>query len=234
MLVPVDVLAVGAHPDDVELGCAGTLLKMIDKGKTVGIVDLTRGELGSRGTAEQRTDEAQKAATLLKASFRENFELPDGDLEVTSNGRLRLVEVIRRSRPSVVVTHFRGIHPDHSKARWLVDEAVHHAGLARIETESARFRPSLVAYWIEFREAVLPQVLVDITAYYDKKVEVLQSYQSQINGEAEEGPETYLSRPGFLDQVRAFHQHLGNLTGCTLAEGFCLSRPPRLVDLLQA
>lgn len=234
MPVPVDVLAVGAHPDDVELGCAGTLLKMTDRGKTLGIVDLTRGELGSRGTAQRRAEEAQKAAGLLKASFRENLELRDGDLEVSSESRLRLVEVIRRSRPSVVVTHFRGIHPDHSKARRLVDEAVHHAGLARIETESVRFRPCRVAYWIEFREAVLPQVLIDITAYYEKKVAVLRSYQSQINGEDEEGPETYLSRPGFLDQVRAFHQHLGNLAGCTLAEGFCLSRPPRLVDLLQA
>lgn len=233
MLNPVDVLAVGAHPDDVELGCAGTLLKMTDKGKTLGIVDLTRGELGSRGTAQKRASEAEAAADLLKASFRVNFELRDGDVEVTSDERLRLVEVIRWCRPALVITHFRGIHPDHGKTRRLVDEAVHHAGLAKIETDSKRFRPSQIAYWIEFREAVLPQVLVDISAFYDRKEEVLRAYRSQIDGDAEEGPETYLSRPEFLQQVRAFHRHLGNLGECLLAEGFRLFRPPRVVDLLQ-
>lgn len=234
MFCPVDVLAIGAHPDDVELGCAGSLLKMSEEGRTIGIVDLTRGELGSRGTAGQRVQEADSAAGLLSASFRENFELTDGDIEVNSKSRLRLVEAIRSCRPSLVITHFQGIHPDHSKTRQLVDEAVHHAGLAKIETDSQRFRPSQVAYWLEFREAVIPGVLVDITAFYDRKEEVLRAYQSQIGGASEDEPETYLSRSDFLEQVRAFHRHLGNLGGCPLAEGYRLSRPPRMIDLLQS
>ncbi len=228
----VDVLAVGAHPDDVELGCGGTLLKLHGQGKRAGVIDLTRGELGSRGTPEQRTEEAGRAAALLNLAFRENLGLPDGNVRVTEQTRLRMIEVLRATRPALVITHSATGHPDHWEACRLVREAVHHAGLARIDTGSERHRPDQVAFWIEFRQNQAPQVVVDVSDVYDAKEELLRCYASQLHDPAAGQPETYLSRPDFLDELRSQCRHYGSLTGCTYGEGFLLARLPRLGTLL--
>ena len=233
MCEPVDVLAVGAHPDDVELGCGGTLLRLRSLGRSTGVADLTRGELGTRGTAATRAREARRAAEVLGLEFRLNLELTDGNLAPDEESRLALIRVIRRCRPRLVLTHSRWGHPDHGKAAVLVEEAVHHAGLAAIDTSHPRFRPRRIAYWTHFDQPAVPQVGVDISDHYGQKERALRAFASQLHRPDSREPATYLSDPGFLERIRSFHTHVGSLVGCSLAEGFLLSRPPRIGDLTE-
>ena len=227
---PIDLLAIGAHPDDVEINAGGTLLASKALGRKVAIVDLTRGEMASRGTPEIRRRESEEAAHMLGLEFRENLALADGDLSVDPDSRLALIRIVRSCRPRLVLTHSRFGHPDHAKAAQLVEEAVHHSGLARLESGQPRYRPPKIAYWINFNQPLTPQFAVDVTDYYRQKERVLQVYRSQLGGGSPAEPETYLSRPEFLEQLRTFHYHLGSLAGCRYAEGFLLSRLPRIVD----
>src|SRR5687767_12718223 len=154
----VDVLAVAAHPDDAELGCGGTLLKLKKQGKRIAILDLTRGELGTRGTAEIRHREAEEAAEILGLEFRANLELEDGNIVPDKESRLKLVSVLRQCRPRLVITHHPGGHPDHGKAATLVTEAAHVSGFLRVETGQERFRPEKIAYWwIPIDHKMLPE-----------------------------------------------------------------------------
>ncbi len=230
-MTSVDVLAIGAHPDDVELGCGGTLLALAKLGKSSAVIDLTRGELGSRGTPRQRVQEAQSAARLLGLAFRENLQLEDGEITVTREARLRLIEIIRTCRPRLVITHSATGHPDHGQTCRLVREAVHHSGLARIGAGGERHRPDKIAYWLEFRQSRSPEIVVDVSGVYEEKEAVLRCYRSQLHQPDSEQPETYLSRPDFLDQIRAQARHFGSLVDCQYGEGFLLSRLPRVGDL---
>ncbi len=232
MYQQVDILAIGAHPDDVELGAGGALLKAKAAGQRFAIVDLTRGELGSRGDSETRKKEAAEAARVLGAVFRGNLGLPDGSVSASPENRLPLIEAIRGCRPSTVVTHSASGHPDHWATSQLVREACHHAGLTRIDTGQERFRPSKIAYWLQSDQRDLPQLLVDVTSVYTVKEAAIRAYRSQLYDARADFPETYLSRSDFLDQVKAHHRFLGNLGGCSYAEGFLLSRPPLVDDLL--
>ena len=227
----VDVLAVGAHPDDVELGCGGTLLRLKSLGRSTGVVDLTRGELATRGTPETRAVEACRAAAVLGLDFRLNLELRDGELSLGEESRLALIRVIRQCRPNLVLTHSKWGHPDHGKASVLVEEAVHHAGLAAIDTSQRRFRPRRIAWWTHFDQPVVPHVGVDISDHYEQKERALEAFASQLHRPDSNEPATYLSDPRFLKRIRSFHMQVGSLVGCTLAEGFLLSRPPRIGDL---
>lgn len=229
---PVDVLAVAAHPDDAELGCGGTLLRLRNQGKRIAVVDLTRGELGTRGTPEIRKREAAEAAKILGLEFRANLELEDGNVIPDKESRLKLVTVLRQCRPRLVITHSPGGHPDHGKAATLVTEAVHVSGFLRVETGQERFRPEKIAYWwIPIDHKTLPEVAVDISDFYEHKERAVKAFASQLYDEASKEAETYLSRPEFLDQVKGFHRQLGFLAGCAYAEGFLLSRLPRIEDL---
>lgn len=228
---PVDVLAVGAHPDDVELGCGGTLLRLKSLGRRTGVVDLTRGELGTRGTMETRALESRRAAALLGLDYRLNLGLRDGNLSPDEESRLALIRVIRQCRPKLVLTHSKWGHPDHGKASILVEEAVHHAGLAAIDTSQQRFRPRRIAYWTHFDEPVVPHVGVDISDHYEQKEHALKAFASQLHRPDSREPATYLSDPRFLERIRSFHMHVGTLVGCSLAEGFLMARPPRIGDL---
>ena len=231
MYQQVDILAIGAHPDDVEFGAGGVLLKAKAAGHRFAIIDLTRGELGTRGDSETRKKEAAEAARVLGAVFRANLGLQDGSVSANPKNRLPLIEAIRGCRPATVVTHSASGHPDHWATCQLVREACHHAGLARIDTGQERFRPSKIAYWLQSDQSDLPQLLVDVTSVYDVKEDAIRAYRSQLYDSAAEFPETYLSHPDFLGQVKAHHRFLGNLGGCLYAEGFLLSQPP-LVDHL--
>ncbi len=231
-LAEVDVLAIGAHPDDLELGCAGSLARLRTQGRSLGAIDLTRGELGSRGTPQRRAEEAAEAARILGLAFRHNLELADGDLNPADRtARRLLIEAIRICRPRLIVTHSPTGHPDHWAAHTLVTEAAHHAGLAKIESGRDRFRPERIAFWIQYTQRVLPEVAVDVTPYYQIKEQALRAYASQLTDPGSGEPETYLSRPEFLAQIESHHRHLGNLAGCPLAEGFLLARLPRIDDL---
>lgn len=226
----VDVLAVGAHPDDADINVGGTLLALKALGRKTAIVDLTRGEMASRGTPEIRREEAAVAARILGLEFRDNLGLPDGDLQVDAQSRLALIRLIRRCRPRLLLTHSRFGHPDHAKATQLVEEAAHHAGLASIDTEQQRHRPQKIAYWINFNQPLTPQFAVDVTPFYQSKEKAIRAYSSQLGQSGQDEPQTYLSQPDFLEQLRTFHYHLGSQAGCRYAEGFLLSRIPRIDD----
>ena len=226
-----DVLAIGAHPDDIELGCAGALLKLRSQGRRIAVVDLSRGELGTRGSAELREKEAAAAAKVLGLDFRTNLGLEDGNIQPTPENRLKLIRILRQTRPRLVITHSRWGHPDHSQAAQLVEDAVHHAGLARIDTGQERFRPQKIAFWMQFNQPRMPQLLVDISEFMEVKEEAILAFASQFYKAGSRELETYLSGPDILDQIRSFHKHLGSLIGCHFAEGFLLSRPPRIEDL---
>ncbi len=226
----IDVLAVGAHPDDVEINVGGTLLALKALGHKTAIVDLTRGELASRGTPEIRAEEAAEAARILGLEYRENLGLADGDVAVNADSRLALIRIIRRCRPRLVLTHSRFGHPDHAKTAQLTEEAVHHSGLASIETGQKRHRPGKIAYWINFNQPLTPHFVVDVTSFYQRKEKAIRAYRSQLGLSGDDEPETYLSRPDFLEQLRTFHYHLGSQAGCRFGEGFLLSRIPRIQD----
>ena len=227
----VDVLAIGAHPDDVELGCAGALLKLRSQGRRIAVVDLSRGELGTRGSAELREKEAAAAAEVLGLEFRSNLGLEDGNIQPTPENRLKVIRILRQARPRLVISHSRWGRPDHSQAAQLVEDAVHHAGLARIDTGQERFRPEKIASWMQFNQAKTPQLLVDISEFYETKEKAIRAFASQFYKVGSRELETYLSGPGILDQIKSFHMHLGSLIGCHFAEGFLLSRPPQVEDL---
>ncbi len=233
-MTPVDALAIGAHPDDIEIGCGGLVARLRSQNRTVGGIDLTRGELGSRGTPEKRLLEAAEAAKILGLKFRANLGMDDGSLTPDIASRLRLVECIRACRPRLIITHSATGHPDHWAAHTLVSEAAHHSGLAKIDTGQPRFRPSLIAYWLQYTQVVVPTVSIDVTPFYEIKEKAIRAYASQLFDSDSQEPRTYLSIPEFLDQIRSQHRHLGNLAECGYAEGFLLNRLPRIDDLTLA
>lgn len=231
MCKPVDVLAIGAHPDDIELGCGGTLLKLRSLGYRIGAADLTQGELGTRGTPEIRAEEAAQASRLLGLEFRTNLLLRDGSVTIDRQSRLGMIRLLRATRPQLIITHSEKGHPDHRQAALLVEQTAYLSGLARIETSQERHRPEVIAKWTVYDCPETPQVVVDISQFFEQKEKALKAFASQLYSPGSREPETYLSRPDFLDQLRHFHGHLGNLAGCEYGEGFLLSRLPRIDDL---
>jgi N-acetylglucosamine malate deacetylase 1 len=232
--MPVDVLAIGAHPDDVELTCAGTLLRCGAAGKSFGIVDLTRGEMGTRGDAPTREREARRAAEVLGARFRESLGLTDGGLERDRASELKVIEVIRRERPRLVITSFpNDRHPDHARAGRLVADAAFYAGLRRIETAHPAHRPQQTIYFSS--GYVQPPTFVgDVTPFMEKRREAILSFRSQFHDAASKEPETVLSQKGFLESIEARARHFGFMIGVDFAEGFVSERPPRLDDVIRA
>jgi len=231
MFPQVDVLAIGAHPDDVELGCGGTLLKLRSLGRKTAVADLTRGEMGTRGTPETRLQEAAASAEILGLAFRTNLELEDGDISVDKISREKLIRVIRDCRPRMVLTHSPIGHPDHRRASRLVEEAVHHSGLARIETGQERYRPDRIGFWLQPNHVAVPEVVVDITDFYEQKEAAIRAYRSQLFDPSSRDPQNYLSQPDFLARIRSFHHYLGSCARCGYAEGFTFSRPAKVVDI---
>jgi len=191
----VDVLAFGAHPDDAEIGCGGTLIKLAEAGKRVGVVDLVRGELGTRGDAETRAAEAEASSRILGLTLRENLQLEDGYLHVTDEAKHRVAEVTRRLRPQAVfLPYYEDRHPDHYNGSLLVYEGLFLAGLRRYETGQEPHRPTQVFYymgWYEFE----PTFVVDITAQAERKMESIYAYATQFNPNATRDPETRLTSP---------------------------------------
>ncbi|MEM0999779.1 MAG: bacillithiol biosynthesis deacetylase BshB1 [Bacteroidota bacterium] len=236
----LDILAFGAHPDDVELGCSGTLLKMIAQGKKVGVVDLTRGELGTRGTAEIRDREAAAAAELMGLAVRENLRFRDGFFCNDEAHQRAIVRVIRAYRPEVVLCNAPfDRHPDHGRGSSVVRDGAFLAGLRRVETErdgqvQEAWRPHKVFQYIQ-DHLLLPSFVVDVTDYIDGKMAALQAYGSQFyNPDRKEGePQTYISSPNFMEQIRARAKDMGHLIGVRYGEGFIAERPLRVEDFHQ-
>lgn len=224
-----DILAFGAHPDDVELGAGGTILRHTMEGKTVAIVDLTRGELGTRGTADIRHDEAQAAAKILGATARQNLDLGDGFFTEERASQLRIIEMVRKFRPQVVLANaVSDRHPDHGRAARLVETASFLAGLVKIETEldgviQEPWRPKVVYHYAQghFHQ---PSFVVDISAHFEKKMEAVKAYKSQFHDPKSREPSTLISEPWFINQLEARAIEYGRQIGVQYGEGFVASR----------
>ncbi len=225
----LDILAFGAHPDDVELGCAGTILKEISLGKTVGIIDLTRGELGTRGSAEIRDQEATNAAAILGVSARENLEMKDGFFVNDEKHQLKIIKMIRKYRPEIVLCNaVDDRHIDHAKGSKLVSDACFLSGLVKVETEldgdaQQAWRPKVVYHYIQWKN-IVPDFVVDITGFTDKKIETILAYSSQFYDANSKEPESPITSKNFLESLNYRSRDLGRLTGVDYAEGFTVER----------
>lgn len=223
----LDVLAIGVHPDDVELSCAGVLLMEKSRGKKTGIVDLTRGELGTRGSAELRKQEAADAAKVLGVEIRENLDMADGFFENNRENQIKLIRVIRKYQPTVILCNsIDDRHPDHGRSAKLVDDAAFLAGLRKIETAEnnqpqAAWRPSYVLHYLQdyYHE---PSFVVDISEAIDKKVEAIRCYKSQFYSQEydKKEPQTYISSPEFLNGIINRSAAFGKIIGVKHAEAF--------------
>ena len=221
-----------AHPDDVELMCGGTLLASTALGRATGIVDLTAGETGSRGTVQIRAAEAQQAARILGVSVRENLHLPDAHLVNTPDARDAVIRAIRRHRPTIVITHARqGRHPDHIAAAQLVRDACFLSGLKNLVTDMAPHRPRKVVHAMSFREdAIAPSFVVDISDVFEQKLAAIRSYQSQFVGLTQAG-EVYPNGEPLLDVVRHQAAHYGTLIRARYGEPFFMTETLRVSDI---
>ena len=234
----IDILAFGAHPDDVELSCGGTLIKEIHNGKTVGIIDLTKGELGTRGTAQTRAVEASNAASILGVSFRKNMNFSDGFIVNDKAHQLEVIKIIRHYQPEIVLCNaVNDRHIDHGVASKLVSDACFLSGLVKIETKSADseaiqapWRPKSIYYYIQWKP-LNPDFVVDISQHIDQKMESVLAYSTQFYDPKSQAPETPISSKNFVDSVRYRAADLGRLTGVGYAEGFNVERLPAIDSL---
>lgn len=237
----IDILAMAAHPDDVELSCSGTLLRQIAAGKRVGLLDLTRGELGSRGTAEIRDREAADAATLMGATLRVNVEMADGFFTWSEENLRRIIRIIRRHRPEIVLANsLSDRHPDHGRAAKLQADACFYSGLSKIVTTDddgspqAPWRPRAVYHYIQDHN-LRPDFVVDISEQIDRKIELVLAFRSQFHNpeasEYEDQPQTPISGKSFIDYLRAKAAAYGRIAGYDFAEGFNVARTPGVRDL---
>ena len=221
----LDILAIGAHPDDVELGCGATIAKEIAQGKKVGIIDLTRGELGTRGSAEIRDAESSSAATILGVTVRENLAFSDGFFINNKEHQLEIIKMIRKYQPEIVLCNaIDDRHIDHPKGSKLVSDACFLSGLMKIETEvngesQKAWRPKQVYHYIQWKN-IEPDFVVDVSGYIDTKVKAVKAYSSQFYDPNSKEPTSPITSKNFLDSIVYSAQDLGRLVGVEHAEGF--------------
>ena len=225
----LDILAFGAHPDDVELGCSGTIAKEVSLGKKVGIIDLTRGELGTRGSVEIRNSESAKASEILGVSVRENLDMRDGFFINDEAHQLKIIQMLRKYRPEIVLCNaIADRHIDHGKGSKLVSDACFLSGLVKIETElngekQQAWRPKVVYHYIQWQN-IEPDFVVDISGFLDQKMESVLAYGSQFYDPNSNEPVTPITSKTFLDSVKYRAEDLGRLVGVAYAEGFTTER----------
>ena len=225
----IDILAVGIHPDDVELSCSGTLLRHIDQGKTVAILDLSKGELGTRGSAEIRTEEAMEAAKILGAKERLQLDMQDGFFTYNEENVRKIITAIRYFQPEIVLCNaIEDRHPDHARAAKLTEDACFLSGLRRIETLDKgiiqkEWRPKAVYHYIQDR-SLKPDFVIDISDYIDKKFELIMTYKSQFFDPLSIEPKTPISDKSFLESLRGKDSVYGRSINVTYAEGFTSSK----------
>ena len=234
----VDILAFAAHPDDIEISAAGMLMKHIDMGKTVAIVDLTQGEMGSRGTLETRYAEAKKASKIMGISQRVNLKMKDGFFEISEANKLLIIEQIRYFQPAIVLANsVSDRHPDHGRASQLVSEACFLSGLVKVETtlngtNQAKWRPKSVFHYIQ-DHYIKPDFVVDITPYADRKLEALKAYETQFFTPNKTGPNTPISGEGFFEFLKGRWREYGREIGVDFAEGFTVERTIGINDITE-
>jgi len=221
----LDILVFAVHPDDAELGCSGTILKHIAAGKKVGIVDLTRGELGTRGTAETRDQESADSTKILGLQVRENLEMRDGFFRNDEDHQLQIIQMIRKYTPEIVLSNAQhDRHPDHGRAGDLVYDALFLSGLAKVKTDldgrkQNAYRPRLLLQYIQDRY-INPDILVDVTDFWEKKLECIHAFKTQFFNPDNDENQTYISSPDFLKVIEARSREFGKSIGAVHAEGF--------------
>jgi N-acetylglucosamine malate deacetylase 1 len=232
----VDILAIGVHPDDVELGCSGTLAKHIATGKKAGILDLTRGELGTRGNAELRTEEANASANILGVSFRTQLRFKDGFFENNEAHQKEIIEQIRKHQPEIILCNaINDRHPDHGRASKLVSDACFYSGLAKIETtldgaKQKEWRPKAVYHYIQDRY-IHPDFVIDITEFMELKHKSIMAFSSQFYDPTSNEPQTPISSKDFLESLNSKLSLWGRAIGVSYAEGFTVERYPGVENL---
>lgn len=232
----LDILAIGVHPDDVELSCSGTILKHISLGKKCGILDLTQGELGTRGSAELRLKEAADAAKILGVSVREHLQMADGFFRNDKEHQLQIIEIIREYQPEIVLCNaIEDRHPDHGRAAQLVSEACFYSGLRKIETsykgqKQNAWRPKAVYHYVQDRN-IKPDLVVDVTAFVDKKMEAIQAFRSQFYDPSSKEPESPISVKNFMDVVKGKMAVNGRDAGFEYGEAFTVERTIGITNL---
>jgi bacillithiol biosynthesis deacetylase BshB1 len=232
----LDILAFGVHPDDVELSCSGTLMRHIAQGKKVGIIDLTQGELGSRGTAQTRMEEANAASVVMGISVRDNLKMADGFFEINEENKRSIIQQIRKYRPEIVLCNaVSDRHPDHGRAANLVSEACFLSGLVKVETEldgqnQQAYRPRVVYHYIQ-DVYMKPDFVVDVTEFVDRKIEAIKSYKTQFYDPNSKEPQTPISGKEFFDFVKGRMMQFGRPIGVEYGEGFTVERELGVNDL---
>ncbi|MBV9962059.1 MAG: bacillithiol biosynthesis deacetylase BshB1 [Parafilimonas sp.] len=225
----VNILAFGVHPDDVELGCSGTLIAAVAQGKKVAVIDLTRGELGTRGTAETRDKEAANAAKIMGVHARENLNMADGFFQNDEAHLKKVITAIRKYQPEIVLCNApEDRHPDHGRSSKLVSDAAFLSGLIKIQTDhegnkQEQWRPSYVFHYIQDRY-LKPDFLFDISDHYDQKIKSVLCYTTQFNTTDTSEPQTYISTPDFLDVIKARALMFGKRIGVKYAEGYLTTK----------
>jgi bacillithiol biosynthesis deacetylase BshB1 len=222
----LDLLAIGVHPDDVELGCSGTIINEVKRGKKVGVIDLTQGELGTRGTIETRYEEAAAASIIMGVHVRENLKMRDGFFTNDEAHQLQLIKVIRKYKPDVIIGNaINDRHPDHGRAAKLISDACFLSGLAKVETTDddgqpqTKWRPAYVLHYIQDRY-IDPHLIIDISDVFEQRMKAIEAYGTQFKSNGEDGPQTYISSPEFYESVIARARMLGKRIGVKYAEGF--------------
>ena len=234
----LDILAIGAHPDDVELGCGATIAKEISNGKKVGIIDLTRGELGTRGTAETRDVEADDAANILGVSLRVNMEFADGFFVNDKTHQIELIKQIRKYRPDIVLCNaIDDRHIDHGKGSQLVSDACFLSGLLKVDTKiedddvwQEPWRPKFVYHYIQWKN-IEPDIVVDVSGFVDIKMKAVLAYKTQFYDANSKAPETPISSKNFIDSINYRARDLGRIINVEYAEGFTVERYPAVESL---
>lgn len=223
-MLKLDILAFAAHPDDVELACGGTVIKHTQLGKKVGVVDLTRGELGTKGTPATRKEEAENASQILGISVRENLGLKDGFLSEDEESLKAIIKAIRKFQPEVVLCNaITDRHPDHGLAGKMVSRACFLSGLIKIDTGQEAWRPKVVYHYIQDRY-IKPDMVVDITEQFEKRMEAVMAFKTQFYNPDDKGPQTMISSKEFLDGLKGRMLDHGRLINCTYGEGFTTER----------
>lgn len=221
----LDLLVLAVHPDDAELGCSGTIIKHIAQGKKVGIVDFTKGELGTRGTAETRAEESANASKIMGIHVRENIGIRDGFFKNDEAHQLEVVKMIRKYQPEIVLTNaLYDRHPDHGRASDLANDAIFLSGLRKVETEidsvlQQPWRPRLTLQYIQ-DTYIKPDIIVDVTEQMEQKIEAIKAFKTQFDSPGENEPQTYISTPAFLQSVIARAREMGKNIGAEYGEGF--------------
>ena len=229
----IDVLAFGAHPDDIELTCSGLLIKLKIQGYSIGIVDLTHGELGTRGNAETRTEEAKKAAEILKLDLRENAGLKDGDIRVDNDSKKIIIEIIRKYRPKIVLCpYWEDRHPDHINASKLVGASFFYSGLAKEKTEFEAYRPESIIYYFQ-HEIAKPSFIVDISKEFETKINAVKTYSSQFYEKDSKEPKTFISSPEFLESVTNKAKYFGFQIGVEYGEPFLVKSAIKINNIME-